>query len=214
MTAFWTESLNKQFKINNQNNKDLNWQYFCSFFGLYRQYPGAYWTVPSREDFFDCRLQSWYVNAASSSKDIIILLDTSGSMTGIKLEIAKKLIQLLFHTFTDNDFLNVITYSDVINFLVPKFTDQFIQASKSNKKTFNNALKDFKNTSQQGNLEQALVKAFLLFNDSSLDKNGCNKIIMVVTDGQQDSVKDVFDKHNIKKETRVFSFKIGRDIKG
>jgi hypothetical protein len=61
MTAYWTESLNKQFKLNNDNNKDLDWQYFCSSSGLYRQYPGAYWTVPARQDFFDCRLQSWYV---------------------------------------------------------------------------------------------------------------------------------------------------------
>ncbi len=135
-------------------------------------------------------------------------------MTGIRLEIAKKLVQLLFDTFTDNDFLNIITYSDVTSFLVPGFTDQFIQASKTNQNRFNEALKQFKNTSQQGNLKQALSKAFSLFNDSSLDRNQCNKLIMVVTDGQQDSVKEIFDEHNKMKDTRVFSFKIGRDSKG
>lgn len=115
MTAFWTESLNTQFKLNNELNPGLDWQYFCSSLGLYRQYPGAYWSVPPKEDFYDCRLQSWYMSAATSAKDVLILLDTSGSMTGIRLEIGKKLIEFLFDTFTDNDFFNIITYSDEVS---------------------------------------------------------------------------------------------------
>ena len=50
-----------------------------------------------------------------SAKDVLILLDTSGSMTGIRLEIGKKLIEFLFDTFTDNDFFNIITYSDEVS---------------------------------------------------------------------------------------------------
>ena len=114
MTAFWTESLNKNFRINNELNSGLDWQYFCSSLGLYRQYPGAYWSVPPKEDFYDCRLQSWYMSAATSAKDVLILLDTSGSMTGMRLEIGKKLIEFLFDTFTDNDFFNIITYSNEV----------------------------------------------------------------------------------------------------
>jgi voltage-dependent calcium channel alpha-2/delta-3 len=116
MTAYWTEDLDKAFKTNYDLDNELYWQYFCSSNGLYRLYPGAYWTVPHDQDFFDCRLQSWYVMAAASPKDVIILLDRSGSMTGLRLEIAKKLIEAIMDTLTDNDFFNVFTFSNTVSF--------------------------------------------------------------------------------------------------
>ena len=115
-------------------DKDLSWQYFCSSTGLFRRYPAAYWTAPQLEDFFDCRLQSWYIMAAASSKDVLILLDTSGSMTGLRLEIATKLVAALLDTLTDNDFFNVITFATESEFLFergePAYANRFIQASK------------------------------------------------------------------------------------
>jgi hypothetical protein len=115
LTAYWTEALNEQFKKNYDEDNELFWQYFCSSHGLFRRYPGAYWTVPEREDFFDCRLQSWYIMAASSPKDVVILLDVSGSMTGLRLEIAKKLISSIMDTLTDNDFFNILTFSNKVH---------------------------------------------------------------------------------------------------
>lgn len=119
MTAYWTEKLDYQFKLNYENDSELYWQYFCSSNGMFRRYPAAYWTVPKKEDFFDCRLQSWYMMAAASAKDVLFLLDISGSMTGLRLEIGKKLIEFILDTFSDNDFFNIILYSDrVILFLI------------------------------------------------------------------------------------------------
>ena len=86
MTAYWTEELDKEFSKNYDNDNELFWQYFCSTQGLFRRYPAAYWSV-NKNDFFDCRLQTWYITAAASPKDVIILLDVSGSMTGLRLEI-------------------------------------------------------------------------------------------------------------------------------
>jgi uncharacterized protein with von Willebrand factor type A (vWA) domain len=50
--------------------------------------------------------------AAASPKDVILLLDTSGSMTGLRLEIGKKLIEFILDTLSDNDFFNVLTFSN------------------------------------------------------------------------------------------------------
>ena len=37
-------------------------------------------------------------------------------------------------------------------------------------------------------------------------------MIMIITDGQQDDLDDVFAEYNKDKRVRVFSFKIGRDM--
>lgn len=215
MTAYWSEKLNEQFKLNYQRDPDLTWQYFCSSTGLFRRYPAAYWTAPQLQDFFDCRLQSWYIMAAASSKDVVILLDTSGSMTGLRLEIATKLIEAILDTFTDNDFFNIITFATESEYLFeetdPAYSNKFIQASKINKSKFKEALKDL-NTTSQGKLTKPLIKAFNLFNKTSTSRANCNKMIMVITDGHSDDVDDVFKEYNADKSVRVFSYKIGRDM--
>lgn len=89
----------------------------------------------------------------------------------------------------------------------------FVQAGKSNKETFKEALFAFKNTSHQGKLKETLIKAFQLFNSPHITRSGCNKVIMIITDGQPDEVTQVFQEYNEDKQTRIFSFKIGRDTK-
>ena len=49
-----------------------------------------------------------YIQAATSPKDIIIVVDISGSMKGLKLTIAKHTINTILDTLGENDFVNVI----------------------------------------------------------------------------------------------------------
>lgn len=101
-------------------------------------------------------------------------------------------------------------------FLIPQFSNKFVQADKKNKFIFKEALKKFKNTSQQGDLYKSLKKAFTLFNTTNIARSNCNQVILIITDGQQKNdleVANVFAKWNANKRSRVFSFKIGADSK-
>ena len=72
-------------------------------------------------------MSSWYIEAATSPKDVVILLDSSGSMTGERREIAKSVVNALLDTLGNNDFVNVYRFSDDTEELVPCFKDMLVQ---------------------------------------------------------------------------------------
>lgn len=108
----WSEELDKTFINNYEQDPSLSWQYFGSATGFMRQYPAMNWLMEP-VDLFDCRTRSWYIEAATSPKDILILIDTSGSMTGIRREIARHVVNNILDTLGNNDFVNIITFSNV-----------------------------------------------------------------------------------------------------
>ena len=49
-----------------------------------------------------------YIQAAASPKDMVILVDASGSMKGLRTEIAKATVEKIVDTLSDDDFFNVV----------------------------------------------------------------------------------------------------------
>ena len=78
-------------------------------------------------DLFDSRMRPWYTMAANSPKNVIILQDTSGSMTGRRREIAKHVVYTILDTLTENDFVNVFNFSATPEPIVGCFYNKLVQ---------------------------------------------------------------------------------------
>lgn len=64
--------------------------------------------LPWLSPCFLCPLLCRYIQAATSPKDIVIIVDVSGSMKGLRMTIAKHTIITILDTLGENDFVNII----------------------------------------------------------------------------------------------------------
>lgn len=58
-----------------------------------------------------CAFYSRYTSAATTPKSVVILLDSSGSMKGLRMEIAKMTVRKIMESLQENDYFNVIAVS-------------------------------------------------------------------------------------------------------
>lgn len=120
-------------------------------------------------DTYDCRVKSWYIEAATCSKEMIILFDVSGSMTGFKNYVARRTLESILDTLSNNDYVNVYTFKNKTEFVVDCFNDKvrLVQATPENLKTLTDTLEptDKGKTHKvplegYANLTMAYIKAF------------------------------------------------------
>ncbi|CAL1533343.1 unnamed protein product, partial [Lymnaea stagnalis] len=209
----WSTNLTDQFVKNKQEDPTLTWQYFCSSDGFFRIYPAMQWPrEANRLDTFDCRIRKWYVMiAASSPKNILILLDSSGSMKGLRFAIARSTVNKILETLSDEDYFNVIAFSEEPRYVDECFNDTLISASVDNIKRIQEKI-DSLEALRNANFEKALTRAFKLFKKYH-DHCLCNKAVMIITDGAPENFDSIFDEFNWPNKTvRVFTFLIGKEV--
>uniref|UniRef100_A0A4W4EP12 VWFA domain-containing protein n=1 Tax=Electrophorus electricus TaxID=8005 RepID=A0A4W4EP12_ELEEL len=212
--VYWSEALNKVFVDNFERDPSLIWQYFGSAKGFFRQYPGIKWTPDEHGVIaFDCRNRKWYIQAATSPKDVVILLDVSGSMKGLRLTIAKQTVSSILDTLGDDDFFNIIAYNEELHYVETCLNTTLVQADITNKDHFREHL-DKLQARGIGMLDVALTEAFELLSDFNQTGRGstCSQAIMLVTDGAVDTYDAVFAKYNWPdRKVRIFPYLIGRE---
>ena len=115
-------------------------------------------------DLYDCRRRLWYNQAINSPKDVVILMDMSGSMTGAHFKISKLIVQSLLDTLQQDDFFNVLYFNQETGFLIDCLNDTLAQATSYNKNQFKQAVTRLQSPKSVANFPTALKKAFRLIN--------------------------------------------------
>lgn len=82
-------------------------------------------------DFYDFRSSNWFVEAATSPKDLVILLDDSDDLSSSYWRLAKATVSGLLDTLGPNDFVNVYRYSDTVSEIHQCYTKILAQVCNS-----------------------------------------------------------------------------------
>jgi Ca-activated chloride channel family protein len=142
-------------------------------------------------------------------KDVVFVLDTSGSMAGKKLEQAKKALQFCVENLNDGDRFELVRFSTEVE---PLF-DKLVAADKQNRDKANDFIKGLKPIGGTA-IDDALKKALAL----KPEREGRPFMVIFLTDGLPTigttDEQQILD--GVKKASggnvRVFCFGIGNDV--
>nr|XP_015203555.1 PREDICTED: voltage-dependent calcium channel subunit alpha-2/delta-2 [Lepisosteus oculatus] len=202
----WTQALEKVFIENRNEDPSLLWQVFGSATGVTRYYPATPWRAPNKIDLYDVRRRPWYIQGASSPKDMVIIVDVSGSVSGLTLKLMKTSVTEMLDTLSDDDYVNVASFSEKAKGVVPCF-GHLVQANVRNKKVFKEYVQ---NMTAKGTTDYKSGFHFAfdqLLNNTNIPRANCNKMIMMFTDGGEDRAQDIFEKYNWPNKTVIVSNK-------
>ncbi|CAG9864364.1 unnamed protein product [Phyllotreta striolata] len=211
----WSEALDLVFKENLNNDPTLTWQYFASPKGFMRHYPAMKWSEEQYKQTYDFRLRTWYTEAFTSPKDLILLLDRSGSMIGTRRAVSDQIVNQILDTLNDNDFVNVYTFTNTTEPLINCFNDTLVQANEENLRLLREAIPVYEEE-YVADLSLGINKAFDILENFRKTRSSanCNQAIMLITEGIDYYYdKDIFKRRNWDKDypVRIFTYQIGQD---
>ncbi|KAK7915976.1 hypothetical protein WMY93_011737 [Mugilogobius chulae] len=156
------------------------------------------------------KIEEGYIQGASSPKDMVIIVDVSGSVSGLTLKLMKTSVIEMLDTLSDDDYVNVARFNEKADAVVPCFKT-LVQANVRNKKIFKEAVMHMQ-AKGTTDYKSGFTFAFeQLLNETSAPRANCNKMIMMFTDGGEDRAQEIFEKYNWPNKTvRVFTFSVGQ----
>eukprot|EP01125_Pyxidicula_operculata_P013802 TRINITY_DN4580_c0_g1_i2.p1 TRINITY_DN4580_c0_g1~~TRINITY_DN4580_c0_g1_i2.p1 ORF type:complete len:363 (-),score=51.70 TRINITY_DN4580_c0_g1_i2:634-1722(-) len=204
----WTSGLDDLFK-NYSSDPTITWFYFATQEGVMRGYPGT-----SRCDCtsYDPRNRPWYVSASSGPKDVILIIDISGSMAGERLDLAKLAAVSILGSLSFNDYVAVISFSTSSKILNSQTSLTRATASVVSKlKSSVNKL----NVEGGTNYQSAFDNAFDLLNKGG--GTGCSSVILFLTDGDPNvgylgNQLTTYIKGRNTMNVKIFSYTLGSGV--
>jgi Mg-chelatase subunit ChlD len=209
--------LAEPYMVANYNNR--NQMYFGASTGAFRIIPARHSEVCGQ---YDPRLRPWFVAASSGPKDVVLVIDVSGSMEDYgRMTLAKDAAKTIVDTLTVADRVAIVTFSDTAS-QVGGYTS-LIRATRDNKDRLLAAIDSLEPPTGATNFYDAFDTAF-----DAVDKTisqeattGCNVAVLFLTDGQitagpgADDVINLVNERTAKlatersRKTTVFTFSLG-----
>ncbi|XP_022299526.2 voltage-dependent calcium channel subunit alpha-2/delta-2-like isoform X4 [Crassostrea virginica] len=213
----WSHDLDEVFRENYESDKEILWQYFGSQTGFMRSFPASQWRYTGDVDLYDVRRRPWYTQGSSSPKDMLILIDTSGSVVGQSLQLMIVAVKSILDTLGENDFVQIVKFARDAKTV--GCMNRFVQANYRNKKYLSRVVSNL-TAENMANISKGLEYAFDQFEkfENSTEAGvgaHCNKMIMLLTDGGTDNGDEVFKRRNfnrpLKDRVRVFTYAVGQN---
>ncbi|HTL33652.1 MAG TPA: VIT and VWA domain-containing protein [Kofleriaceae bacterium] len=142
-------------------------------------------------------------SAAVAAKDVTIVVDRSGSMTGEPMEHAQAAAADMVRMLNPKDRVNVIAFSDEVDPL-------FSQPHDADQKTKDQAIKFINGMHAGGGTD---IAAALMSGIKAQEAKSENpKVIMFMTDGQSDAELAMNAAKGDTKDVRVFTIGLGKEV--
>jgi len=178
--------------------------------GVYFSWPGTTFCPTS----FDPRFRPWYVSAVSGPKDVVIIIDKSGSMTtqsgsSSRWSQAQAAAKEVLGTLTKFDYANIVTFSDSAS----SFDDTTVLQAVSESKL--KEMRDWIDSVVPAggtNFYAGFQKAFSILSASQSATSGCNKVVLFLTDGQDTSNMQMSALRALNQmNARIFTYSFGNN---
>ena len=161
--------------------------FFGSQEGMFRIFPGRQWDT--RYDF-DPRHRPWYIAASSGPKNIILVLNTSGSISD-KMDLLKEAAVLVIKTLTVHDRVAIVHFNSTAQ-VIGDPDGSMRKATKENQAILIDAINGLK--AEGGtNVFDALQSAFDTLEKTVTAEHdkACNTAILFLTDGLMENSEGV-----------------------
>ena len=156
------------------NQNRIGYEYYASTRGTYMQWPG----MEDCGNSYDPRFRDWFAGAAAGPKDVLIVVDTSGSMTGSRINLARNAAKQVVNTLTDADFATVIGFSSGAN----KMGNTLLRATRARREEMRTWI-DNNINARGGTNFRAAFQAVTQVLTATTTSSGCNRVILFLSDG-------------------------------
>lgn len=160
----------------------VGYQYYGSTSGSYIQWPG----MSDCGTQYDPRFRPWYAGAAAGPKDVVIVVDTSGSMLGTRIELAIDAAAAVIDTLTDVDYAMVIGFSDTAK---RWRSGGLVKMTKENRASAKDWIRSSLRAVGKTSFVSAFQATFDVLTATGVSSN-CNRVVLFLSDGIPDSWSD------------------------